>query len=180
MGSGSERARQLTKQRLEADLGVAHFHDAVDGAGADFGRQGEDLCDDRLKALDLLGEPTDFALLSGGGTVLPPSAQLLPAEAESLLLFAIDLIDAVEGGIVDTGGRIRAWGRIFRCAAASSTPPSIRLATRGSWLMGCQLACSDGGIAYPLRQEGWAVMPARAPARHRRGAGATESSCRWR
>ena len=75
LGSGSERARQLTKQRLEADLGVAHFRDAVDGAGADFGRQGEDLREGGLEALDLLGEPTDFALLSGGGTVLPPSAQ---------------------------------------------------------------------------------------------------------
>ena len=70
----SRSAWELAEQRLEAEFEIAHLHDAVDGAGADFCRQGEDLRDERLEALDFRGEPGDFLLLGGGGLVLPPAA----------------------------------------------------------------------------------------------------------
>ena len=54
LGTPSRAARELAEQRLEAEFEVAHLHDAVDGAGADFRRQSEDLRDERLKALDFL------------------------------------------------------------------------------------------------------------------------------
>src|ERR1700759_4631156 len=100
-GVPSRAARDLAEPRLEAEFEIAHLHDAVDGAGADFRRQGEDFCDERLEALDFCGEPGDFPRLDWRGLILLPSAQLLLAETEPLLFFAIDLVDAIEGGVIE-------------------------------------------------------------------------------
>jgi hypothetical protein len=67
----------VPKERLKAEFGVAHAHDAFDGALAQFADRRENLLGHNPELPVLLLHPVQFARLIGRRSFGPPAADLL-------------------------------------------------------------------------------------------------------
>jgi hypothetical protein len=75
--------------------------------------------------------------------LLAPSFELLLVDGEQVHVFAEDRVDASDCGVIK---KVRASCSVLRCSCASAKPSSIRWATMGKALIGCQLGDMRPGV----------------------------------